>query len=701
MTYVKPIAATAAEFASWSGQPVFPVRGKIPAGGFKWRDRASAVAEVIALMPWESATGYGVALEGMTVVDIDDPADAEATAHWLDVRTLAVSTPRGGRHFYFLGDGVCGNGLSHSAMGTVDLKSDGGYVVGPGSDGYKPVIDGPDDEPRVSQMPDDLARWIAEVAPRSGGGPSRQDDTELQSRLAAAYRRLTGWELHGGGAGQLQGRCPQCSEGEGEDRFRIMADGGIYFRKCPDGGKAAWQRLMDGAGLTDGELRFLEGLMADRDDGGGDGPGIVVPAELWEHCEALADIRTVALKQYRSPIGLLGAVLARLGASDTSGWRLPPVGGVGTGAPLHLFVFLAAASGGGKSTVVDLAKGIIDYPPPKTDELGSGQGLFPAFGTYEITEEVEGDNGKKKKVPTGEWGIRNPRLLLEVDEGEKMMKAAGQDGSSLMAYLRMAWGGKQISAKTAGRHDEIAAGSYTFGIVAAGTWKFAAQLLGDQGAGDAERWLMLPSRDPHGLSVDRAAELVLPKPIKVGQWPGSDGVIDIAESVARRRDEEQARANINDEKLGHRTQNQLRIGAHLGWLAGHPGIIDEDDFEAAGHLMSVSDQMKRRAKDEIAGINRAEDMDTGVRQGRRDTARRQTKTANDRAEDRIGRLADKLFADGVTADQVEAAPKRKYIGGGDLTAWKDDVRAAGWGERTRSDMVNALVAAMRGILADG
>ena len=46
------VRQAATEFAEWSEQPVFPVKGKAPVAGFKWREWSSHHAEEIEAMPW-------------------------------------------------------------------------------------------------------------------------------------------------------------------------------------------------------------------------------------------------------------------------------------------------------------------------------------------------------------------------------------------------------------------------------------------------------------------------------------------------------------------------------------------------------------------------------------------------------------------------------------------------------------------------
>jgi putative DNA primase/helicase len=114
-----------------AGYRVFPVRGKIPA--VKWKEAATTVSkEIEALWDEYPTANIGIACgEGLVVIDFDDPG-CEA-AKWLTEKlppTLTCSTGRG-RHYYYR----CKNSkaLRNLQLHGVDLRTDGGLVVGPGS----------------------------------------------------------------------------------------------------------------------------------------------------------------------------------------------------------------------------------------------------------------------------------------------------------------------------------------------------------------------------------------------------------------------------------------------------------------------------------------------------------------------------------------------------------------------------------------
>lgn len=64
----------------------------------------------------------------LNVVDVDPQNGAPDVQH----ETVVVSTPSGGRHYYFASDDIVGCSVSARIKG-IDIRGDGGYVVAPGS----------------------------------------------------------------------------------------------------------------------------------------------------------------------------------------------------------------------------------------------------------------------------------------------------------------------------------------------------------------------------------------------------------------------------------------------------------------------------------------------------------------------------------------------------------------------------------------
>lgn len=123
---------------SWArrGFRVFPITpgDKVPPKGLKWKQEATTDQDKItAWWAFNPQYNYAVATgSGTIVVDVDAHKGGYASLLDLDLPdTLAVKTPGGGLHLYFNGPDVQ-NSVDRVAPG-VDIRSDGGYVVGPGS----------------------------------------------------------------------------------------------------------------------------------------------------------------------------------------------------------------------------------------------------------------------------------------------------------------------------------------------------------------------------------------------------------------------------------------------------------------------------------------------------------------------------------------------------------------------------------------
>jgi hypothetical protein len=118
------------------GFRVFPVQpgSKVPPKGTFWRAEATSdPAKIRAWWAFNPNYNYGVAGgDGWLIVDVD--AGKNGFASLLDVdlpETLTVRTPGGGLHMYYRGPDVA-TSVDRVAPG-IDIRSKGGYVVGPGS----------------------------------------------------------------------------------------------------------------------------------------------------------------------------------------------------------------------------------------------------------------------------------------------------------------------------------------------------------------------------------------------------------------------------------------------------------------------------------------------------------------------------------------------------------------------------------------
>lgn len=174
-----------AAYAAKRGWRVFPLRpgDKRPLVA-EWEQRASADPAYVAEHWPKQSVGYGVACgpSGLVVVDLDVPKQGqEPPAEWalpgvtegsdvlavlaeragvgLDLTTQVANTPSGGQHWYYRAPDDFPVRNSAGALGwLVDVRAQGGYVVGPGS-----VVGGRTYEVVVDADPQQLPAWLAEL----------------------------------------------------------------------------------------------------------------------------------------------------------------------------------------------------------------------------------------------------------------------------------------------------------------------------------------------------------------------------------------------------------------------------------------------------------------------------------------------------------------------------------------------------------
>jgi hypothetical protein len=155
----------AAEDLIGRGWCIFPVGGddgKKPQ--VKWlSSHTKDMSQVDAWLRLQNFTGWGVVcgkFSGIVVIDIDgDYVPEEVTA----TPTYAVSTPSGGWHFYYSASATIPN--SAGRLGPkVDVRGDGGYVVGAGS--FRP------DGGRYEAVGGDVAPCPAEIVRKACEKPA-------------------------------------------------------------------------------------------------------------------------------------------------------------------------------------------------------------------------------------------------------------------------------------------------------------------------------------------------------------------------------------------------------------------------------------------------------------------------------------------------------------------------------------------------
>ncbi len=206
------------------GFRIFPLRpgGKEPLAGFKWTKEATR--DENRIREWwntDPACNVGVALDRSTVVvdaDTKGGKSGMASLEMLDLMGLPtsyrVSTPSGGMHVYLKVDEQFRNRVdSIEDYPGLDIRSDGGYVLGPGS-----VIDGKYYQVISDGAIEPAGTWFEDIlrknAPTHSLATSREPIVELDLPhhidLAREY---------------LANRAPEAVEGAGGDdaTFKVAA----------------------------------------------------------------------------------------------------------------------------------------------------------------------------------------------------------------------------------------------------------------------------------------------------------------------------------------------------------------------------------------------------------------------------------------------------------------------------------------------
>jgi hypothetical protein len=184
------------------GLYVFPCNGKQPL--VQWGTESTTDPEMLHKWwtTWPSA-GIGVdcGKSGLVVIDLDVKSDADGPGNWRQrlnghqiPATFNVRTPSGGWHGWYRDPtGRYRNSAGLIAPG-VDVRGVGGYVLAPGSPGYRWHTEAPIGLGDIPALPDGI---IPATAAGSVGHWSKLDRAELDPRDLAALEALERLNGHG------------------------------------------------------------------------------------------------------------------------------------------------------------------------------------------------------------------------------------------------------------------------------------------------------------------------------------------------------------------------------------------------------------------------------------------------------------------------------------------------------------------------
>jgi hypothetical protein len=408
---------------------------------------------------------------GLLVLDVDAKSGGPTTLASLEERlgglplTPTVQTGGGGRHFYFRYPEGLSLGNKNSLVPGIDIRGEGGYVVGPPSQhasGQRYRWETPADAP-IADAPTWLLRGIADRESLAVTTPTAGTSGTVL-RVQASPTDLSG--APGVPEGQRHARLCQLvgihlARGETADVVEIAAL--AWGARCDP--------PMDGAEVN----RTVRSLAAKHAAQGHRSPTISTQDEVDEavlpepqprpelHPDALAGlageiVRTVSPHTEADPIGILLTLMACVGNA------VGKVPYCGVGADTHhanLFIGLVGDTASGKGQAWSIARSLMQSADPEWEAQCIGYGLSSGEGLVErVMDDApdEDDGGVILSLPPVK------RLLCYESEFARPITAMRREGNTLSALLRAAWDGQTLEVMTRGR-SKLKASNAHIGIV--------------------------------------------------------------------------------------------------------------------------------------------------------------------------------------------------------------------------------------------
>jgi hypothetical protein len=168
-----------------------------------WQSEAKPDAKA-----WTNGRDYNIGVAtgaGVVVIDIDMKKGVDGEANWealgFEESPFQIKTPSGGRHLYYKTAAPISNSASKIADG-VDVRGQGGYVVGPGSqteDGVYTVLHKAG--AKMAAMPEELVRLCGEKrqSDEQRDTPACELDLEHNVESAEAYLARAEESVEGAG----------------------------------------------------------------------------------------------------------------------------------------------------------------------------------------------------------------------------------------------------------------------------------------------------------------------------------------------------------------------------------------------------------------------------------------------------------------------------------------------------------------------
>jgi hypothetical protein len=355
--------------------------------------------------------------------------------------------------------------------------------------------------------------------------------------------------------------------------------------------------------------------------------------DFWSKAPGLAAVRGWARARRAGPYALLGEILLQVMARVPPNVMLPPLGSYDKdhtqgAASLNQIFASVGASGLSKGLAHAISAQVMQWPEgldsPVYAALGTGEGIAATFVACQRDPET-----KKYEMTRLAWSA-----VLSATEVDKFAALITRKNATLGGTLRSAWSGEPLGEANAteDKRRYVPRDTYRLGIVVHVQPGRGGALLNEEetAGGTPQRILWLPARDPDipDIAPDPPRRIVWQPPdeitkannaLKVIDLDHIDGLKPVLLPVCERALSEIDRAAVARHRGesgaldGHALLVREKLAASLGIFLGHFGVTD-DDWELAGHLMSVSSatredigrELRRVAEQENDARGRAE-----------------------------------------------------------------------------------------------
>lgn len=626
----------------WAGRelPAFPVAvswdaakgktNKVPLTTHGFRDATTDVGKLTTMFNRvhvpegaDLAVGLWPGPANITVLDDDGGL---ATAGLVLPTTYTVTTASGGRHFWFrkLDDDVAiGN---ESPWSGIDIRSDNGYVMAPGSEvalrvgkefalfswvdpgGYT-----------MRRLPQNVWNRLTRASSSTATDGWSDYDPEMVDPLTARAVTLFCSHLGGHHPRFVPGERPHVQITRPEKGRGTSATIGFVGPGVTKVFTSNWPGLREGMVLG---LRELTDLLEGRRSADGH-DALNLSSDVWESRPVLSTIRDAARARLVSPDAVLGAVLARVCAFTDHRIKLPPT--VGSLSGLSLLVVLLGEPGTGKSAAWSVAAELVPVPMSlkiaNDLKFGSGEGWVEALLELREQPREEGEKGKVK--------LKKEQIIYNalgwIDEGSRLSTSKARAATALSETLRSIFSDQALGETNASveTHRAVPKGQYVYGVGMGLQPALAADLLSGASAGDPQRWAWVWCHDPgyteghewDGRPLAWSPQTFEAHPTRRTQR-GTGGWITVlislpveVEAEIRANRIAKLRANGDADAMeAHADLLRLKVAEAFALLDGRLDL-DVEDWSLAGRYVELSGRVRAHAaevaNEQQAGVQRA------------------------------------------------------------------------------------------------